>query len=1319
MRWFACLLLMGAIGAVSAGTVLEDDFEARNAATNIPDGWKIYRTVRGGKSGVILSGSVAGRAAVVMEDDGPGEIGFCRVFKAKPGQYWYASLRAALPPGAKANRAFVLQIMFLGAKHRGQAVRLDVSKAQYETFEVTAKAPEGTKEVVCHIYSHKDPVGKVAVRDFVMKVSDKPFTVKTPPVSAASRNFIVLPAVKAKLNTDNVEATKTGVIIKASGKSAVGKIGAAPDLVFPVRVAKPGLYVIITETSVDKEGAELMRKARSKFDSMAAQFQIDEARPTERYIFVPWSAPGFCRQTPGKFVFNGKDQQLKIWLPEHCELKRVCITPYTPFPVPKEAQNYKPRFVPPKTRPRIWVNAESLPAVRARLTHPEHQVYWDSVRESALKPFDFNPDPNKEMKFNSTLETIAVRKAFYYLMTGDEKIGREAIKLTRQYMELVEFGNLLDITREIGRAIHSASCVYDWCYGLMTPEDRESIRKNLMRLAIDMECSWPPFRQGIVNGHGNELQINRDLLSMGIALYDEDPLPYQYCSYLVLEKLVPMRKFEYQSPRHNQGVSYGSFRFPCDLRSATLFREMLGKPVFDENIKNVPLFWFYMRTPNGDMFRDGDGWSSGRYWVSPDLIFMSHAYARNPLYKGEMQRQIRGRYNDWVLYLLLDDPEVKAEPSLDSLPLTIDFGPVLSGMIARTGWKIGRFSSDVAAEIKGGGYHFGNHQHADAGSFQIFYRGLLASKLGVYHFYGTPYDMNFAKRSVAQPMMLVRDPSEHFLWTEANDGGSIFFQSHPGTPEQAKKLFRYGEKLYCSFGPSAMRPYFSSYAADLTGAYTGKIKKFVRTFHFFNMARPDVPAVIVMTDDLTTSDPEFRKYWQINTLQKPKLTADGAVLTSGGGAQTGKLYLSMPVPAKRKVEVLSGDASNNVFGKQYTPPVRSKTSPVAYGHRIMFSPEKAAAHDRFLVVMQVADGTAEPLPVRRSETPVSYVLEFGGRAVSLNMGTEFIDKPFTMTVTASGESQILAAGLAAGPWTVRGPKGAFSTQVAAGKNTIFLVGPAGDYTFAPGTASGAKALPDYAELEPPVEKAAAAGAVIWNGKPLPGIRTHIDNRQALVPGEAFLRHFGATDITAGEGFLKAKIKGGQAVFYLNSGDATYNGYKVSFGGETKIVKGVWHVPLVTAAALLGMDVQFDEITGSALLTPRPATLANVLNVSSKVNPNLDQLYRMLQPRPQPEGYWDGEGLGVGFEITLLKPQTIDGVSIAFFSGTMRKAKFEIEVSDGSAWKKVFAGESSGKTEDFEDFRFPAATVRKVRFVGYGNTMNQWNSIIGFKLLEKK
>lgn len=89
-------------------------------------------------------------------------------------------------------------------------------------------------------------------------------------------------------------------------------------------------------------------------------------------------------------------------------------------------------------------------------------------------------------------------------------------------------------------------------------------------------------------------------------------------------------------------------------------------------------------------------------------------------------------------------------------------------MIARTGWNIGMSSNDVVAEIKGGGYHFGNRQHSDAGSIQLYYRGLQFGDLGVYKFYGTPYDMGFNKRSIAHSMMLAVDPSENIPRNAAN-----------------------------------------------------------------------------------------------------------------------------------------------------------------------------------------------------------------------------------------------------------------------------------------------------------------------------------------------------------------------------------------------------------------------------------------------------------------------------------------------------------------------------------------------------------------------
>src|SRR5690606_31704528 len=175
------------------------------------------------------------------------------------------------------------------------------------------------------------------------------------------------------------------------------------------------------------------------------------------------------------------------------------------------------------------------------------------------------------------------------------------------YLSSVEFGNILDITREIGRAMYAGARVYDWCYDLMTPAERDALRAGMMRLADDMEIGWPPFKQIVVNGHGAEAQLFCHLLSMAIAIYNEDPQPYQYCTYRVLEELVPMRNFEYQSPRHNQGLGYGIYRFTWDMHAAWIFYRMSGQKIFNSGIESVHKYWLQTRLPDGSNFPDGDG----------------------------------------------------------------------------------------------------------------------------------------------------------------------------------------------------------------------------------------------------------------------------------------------------------------------------------------------------------------------------------------------------------------------------------------------------------------------------------------------------------------------------------------------------------------------------------------------------------------------------------------------------------------------------------------------------------------------------------------
>ena len=895
----------------------------------------------------------------------------------------------------------------------------------------------------------------VAPYSFANRISGRPGNeiakINNPRYGAES---VKVNSSSAEIVADQLLSNGKGMTLKAGVKAALDGERSAADLVFTVKLPKAGRYIMRSYAVTDKEGAALMKKAKGKYESLFMRIQIDNSRPTKRVVYVPWDRP---LQASGKFELTGQQQEIKIWLPRGVRLEYIEFLPYTPPAIPAAAQNYKPKIVPPNSRPRLWVNQQTLPKVKAALSEKEHQAAWIQVKEAALRPFVFKYDPLVEMAHDAKLESAAENKAFYYLMTGDKKIGREAIKLMSAYLSNVEFGNLLDITREIGRAIFTASEVYDWCYDLLTVEEKKVFGDNLMRLADDMEIGWPPFLQKIVNGHGNEAQVCRDLLAMSIAIYDENPMPFQYTSYAVLEELVPMRKFEYQSPRHNQGVNYGAYRFNWDLHAAWLFYGMTGQTVFDDNIKKVHHQWLYMRTPDGQMLRDGDGFSFGEagkpfYWSSPSTMLLAYSYAADPILKADFQRQ-GGLPNSPVLFLLLNDPKLKAETSRETLPLTKDFGPVLGAMIARTGWDFTNNSDDVVAEIKGGGFHAGNHQHSDAGSIQLYYRGFQFGDIGLYKFYGTPYDLNFNKRSISHSMMLAVDPNEKFLSTESNDGGTRFIQRNPNTPEESMTdpVFNNGTVLSADFGPTKLKPFFSYFSVDLTGAYSSKISAYHRNFMFLNLGRKDIPAAIILTDNMTTSNPEFKKYWQINAHHEPAITANGFVLHNEYQGRIGKTHVEMLLPAAkdRKMDVRSGEDANSSFNFKYEVPIENLAE--ATGSRIMISPHPSNVNDRFLTVLQVTADETPPLPVKHFETEVSHVIILADRVVSMNKNNDLIDREFMLNIPAKGNYQVVLAGMKAGDWKITGsqPKVKFNFNVEEGKHTVFFHASKGKYTVTP------------------------------------------------------------------------------------------------------------------------------------------------------------------------------------------------------------------------------------------------------------------------------
>tara|TARA_R100001440_G_scaffold29664_1_gene47534 strand:- start:7971 stop:9179 length:1209 start_codon:yes stop_codon:yes gene_type:complete len=92
--------------------------------------------------------------------------------------------------------------------------------------------------------------------------------------------------------------------------------------------------------------------------------------------------------------------------------------------------------------------------------------------------------------------------------------------------------------------------------------------------------------------------------------------------------------------------------------------------------------------------------------------------------------------------------------------------------------------------------------------------------------------------------------------------------------------------------------------------------------------------------------------------------------------------------------------------------------------------------------------------------------------------------------------------------------------------------------------------------------------------------------------------------------------------------------------------------------------------------------------------------------------WSSKGDWEWIQYDLGEPQQLLAVEIAFHRGDQRQAYFDLQSStDGVQWEPLIEDtSSSGSTRDFETIDVPDTTARYVRYVGWGNSNNLWNSI---------
>jgi hypothetical protein len=98
--------------------------------------------------------------------------------------------------------------------------------------------------------------------------------------------------------------------------------------------------------------------------------------------------------------------------------------------------------------------------------------------------------------------------------------------------------------------------------------------------------------------------------------------------------------------------------------------------------------------------------------------------------------------------------------------------------------------------------------------------------------------------------------------------------------------------------------------------------------------------------------------------------------------------------------------------------------------------------------------------------------------------------------------------------------------------------------------------------------------------------------------------------------------------------------------------------------------------------------------------------------------WSAQGAGQWIAFDLGATHPVAAADIAWFKGDERVAKFEIQTSGtGTDWTSVFQGNGSGTNANFERFPMANTPARFVRIVGYGNNLNDWNSLAEVRLFE--
>ena len=669
--------------------------------------------------------------------------------------------------------------------------------------------------------------------------------------------------------------------------------------------------------------------------------------------------------------------------------------------------------------PRVLFTESDLPGIRTayRNAPPQASESYDSVSTKYAATFADPTDGDLSGGFDPGVLNDIQLLALDYRMTGNPYSGYLAIYAIKNALKTTgNWKSQDDYTRMYGMVMYDAACVYDWCYDLLTSSDKQQIVLGVQNKCCSngrMEIGFPPSDENAVTGHGAELQLLRDYLSFAIAIYDEYPGWWNYIADRFYDEYVPVRNEFYEAGMYPQGTSlYVRLRFASDLYSAWLVKTATGVfPYASEaNMKQVMrTVYSYELTVSGHKgFASGDDHTDD--WDFID--YGRNALLSSYLFDDATMRALLARhywsysyfydsYYSFVAsvpeYLICSSTNITpAADRHEGMPLILYNGGWLGQIIARNSWST---SDATAILMKIGCRTSGNHDHADAGQFQIWYKDvMLAGDTGSYDDYGDSHFTKYHQATVAHNSILI-------------DGAG---QKQPGEPGSYANwqtdTYKTGEVTGVSCGYDGSTPTYAYIAGNLQPAYSTKADTVNRRMlTVFDTDDENAPAFFFVFDRIKAKSGSYKKTFLLHVPTEPTIEGNRVSVVSGER----KLVLQ---------SVLGGDSVTKIGGAGHNYEVNGvqyNAGDDGYWGRVEISPNTGNLTNNLLNVMYVCDGDSDPnLAATRFCSSEVEGAVIGNTAAVFVKSSERQTASFTFTAPGEGPLNYYVSGVAAGDWKV-------------------------------------------------------------------------------------------------------------------------------------------------------------------------------------------------------------------------------------------------------------------------------------------------------------